>query len=685
MTRQNGGNRAGPAERGVRLGDAPGPRPPLLDVRDLRVEFPGADGATLAPVDGMDFVVGDGERVGLVGESGSGKSLTALAVLGLVDRLGGRLAPQSRIVFQGKELTQAKESDLRRLRGGQVAMIFQDPLTSLNPVHKVGRQILEAIALHQPERRDNDARAWAVELLRQVQLPRPERLIDAYPHELSGGMRQRVMIAMALAGDPALLIADEPTTALDVTVQAEILDLLHDLSERRGLAVLLITHDLGIVAGFTHRVLVMYGGRLAESGPTDDMYSKPLHPYSSALMGSIAPVGRRDLRLTAIPGVPPEPANRPSGCVFHPRCQFAEERCQIDTPSMREISAEPPSTMPDMDAKDSPENMRRVACIRVEELNLSPYGSVTTEPRGGKASASGPTAAMAPLIEVRDLTKQFRIKGERTWRRDVFTAVSGVSFDVHKGEALGIVGESGSGKSTLVRCLLRLIEPTSGSVRYNGDDLLAASSREVRKLRRDLQMVFQDPGSSLDGRMRVRQILAEPLRIHGLWGERGYDEERLRELLDIVRLPSDSLQRYPHQFSGGQRQRISIARALALQPTVLVCDEPVSALDVSVRSSILNLLADLRDEFDLTLIFIAHDLPLVRFLCERVGVMYQGELVELKDNVELFNNPTHPHTRALLAAQPEPNPPREREMRARRRAIRAAGGPELAPATQPKS
>lgn len=628
--------------------------PPLLQVRDLQISFVRRRSSTpIAPVEQVSFDIQAGERVGLVGESGSGKSLTALAVMGLIHRVGGQIGPGTSISLNGEDLLAKSEKELRWIRGGQIAMIFQDPLSSLNPVLKTGRQVMEALELHRPDLDRGEIRGVAVDLLDQVHLPRPDRLMDSYPHELSGGMRQRVMIAIALAGDPALLIADEPTTALDVTIQAEVLDLIYELGEARGLAVLLITHDLSIIAGFTHQVLVMYGGRIVERAETSELYAEPRHPYTGLLMRSIPTLDRTEDRLIAISGAPPEPASRPDGCGFHPRCPFAKDSvCTTDQPPLVEIGFS--SGIP-----------RATACVRIDEIDPAEF---LASPSSGKAKLVA-TVQDDVLVEVEHLTKNFKIKGEGLFSSETVIAVEDVTLELKRGAALGIVGESGSGKSTLVRCLLHLIVPTSGTVRVAGQNLAELSSRQLRRLRPQMQMIFQDPASSLDPRMSIGRTLAEPLQIHGLWGTPGFDERALEDLLDLVQLPRDSLTRFPHEFSGGQRQRIAIARALAVRPSLLVCDEAVSALDVSVRSSILNLLADLRVEFGLSMIFIAHDLALVRFLCDGIGVMHQGRLVELKDTEDLFSNPTHPHTRELLAAQPTPDPIKERERRYLRRQL----------------
>ena len=525
---------------------------PLLEVRDLRITFRRDGRPPVVPVEAASFSIRSGERVALVGESGSGKSLTALAVMGLIPAVGGEVDEASSIMFDDSNLVGMREGELRRIRGGKIGMIFQDPLSTLDPVHTVGYQIIETLRLHRPDIDGGDMRGVAVDLLRQVRLARAERLVDAYPHELSGGMRQRVMIATALAGDPLMLIADEPTTALDVTVQASVLDLLYELGESRGLAVLLITHDLSIVAGFTEQVMVMYGGRIVESAATDQIYQHPKHPYTAALLQSIPTFDRAQTRLVAIPGRPPEPSARPDGCVFHPRCEFVQPICREVRPELVVLG------------RADVDRPHRVGCHLAASLELTMAGPRSTETPSVEHGGS------TPLLEVRGLTKQFRIKAGLV-RKENLMAVNDVSFDVNTGEAFGIVGESGSGKSTLARCMLRLIEPSAGSVRLDGRDLFALEGREMRRARMNMQMIFQDPASSMDPRMNVRRALSEPMKIHGRWGEHGYDKKRLVELIDLVQLPADSLDRYPHEFSGGQRQRIAIARALALGPSRCWC------------------------------------------------------------------------------------------------------------------
>lgn len=627
---------------------------PLISVRDLSVSF-GTGTTRTSPIESVSFDIARGERVALVGESGSGKSLTGLSIMGLIDKVGGETGESSAILLEGEDILMMPSSRLQAVRGQRIGMIFQDPLASLNAVQTIGRQLTDAYRLHNPGLKKRIYRRHAIDLLEQVKLPNPSRIFRAYPHELSGGMRQRAMIAIALVCDPDLLVADEPTTALDVTVQAGVLDLMYDLSSERGMALLLITHDLSVVAGSVDRVIVMYGGRVLETSPTEPLFDRPRHPYTMALMSSIPSPLAVSRRLATIPGSPPEPAQRPVGCLFAPRCAyFLPGLCDSQRPPLKVLS------------NKAEHEQITCACLRLEEI-----GRVDIEANGLDAAGvklgevSGDRNVM---LAVDGVSKTFSAGGLTSRAKDV-QAVRDVSLAVYSGEILGIVGESGSGKTTLARIMGRLIEPTQGRVTLLGQDLLRMNHRQLRRVRRDVQMIFQDPGSSLDPRMTMRRILVEPLRIHGLWGKEGYDDARLQEILRLVHLPLDAMDRYPRQFSGGQQQRIAIARALTLNPTLLICDEPVSALDVSVRASIVNLLAELRDQLGLTIVFVAHDLSLVRFLCNRIGVMYQGELVEFDTTDQIFTNPTHKHTRQLLLSQPEPDPVHERQSRAERRRL----------------
>jgi peptide/nickel transport system ATP-binding protein len=541
----------------------------LLGVSDLRVEFATEDGPVRA-VDGVCFDLAPGEVLAIVGESGSGKSVTAQTILGLTRSPNARI--EGSVQFGGRELIEASDKELQDVRGAEIAMISQDPLTSLNPVYRVGDQIVEAIRAHRGEVGKNEARQRAVALLDSVGIPDAERRVDRYPHEFSGGMRQRTMIAMALALEPEVLIADEPTTALDVTIQAQILELLRQLNRERNLATILITHDFGVVAELADRVLVMHEGKIVERGGLDDVFYSAKDAYTRKLLGAV-------VRLDQAPPL------RPS---------------------------------------------------RVE----------------------------GPLLEVNELVKHFPVKRGLLFDREVdrVRAVDGVSFSVARGETLGLVGESGSGKSTLSRAVLQLLAPTSGSVRFEGEEIAGLSTRQMRPLRADMQMIFQDPYASLNPRKRIGQIVGEPLRLHGRAS--GADlRGQVQGLLDRVGLSPAHYNRYPHEFSGGQRQRVGIARALALQPKLIVADEPVSALDVSIRAQIVELLEDLQEELGLTYVFVAHDIGVVRHVSDRIAVMHEGKIVEQGPADQVCERPSDPYTKALLAAVPVPDP---RATRARR-------------------
>ena len=542
---------------------------PLLSVSGLRVGF-ATEGGLVQAVDDVSFELAPGEVLAIVGESGSGKSVTAQTIVGLTRSPNARI--EGSIRLGGEELIDAGPDQLRRVRGERVAMVFQDPMTSFNPVHRVGAQLTEAIRAHRPAMRGEEARRRAVELLGAVGLPDPELQVDRYPHELSGGMRQRAMIAMALMLEPEVLIADEPTTALDVTIQAQILELLRRLNRERGLATILITHDFGVVAELADRVLVMHEGKIVERGDLDDVFYASKDAYTRKLLGAVVRLDR--------------------------------------APPLRAARQE------------------------------------------------------APLLEVTDLVKHFPVRRGLLFDREVdrVRAVDGVSFSVARGETLGLVGESGSGKTTLSRTVLQLLAPTSGSVRFEGEEIAGLSRRRMRPLRGELQMVFQDPYGSLNPRKRVGQIVGEPLHVQGRAS--GAELRRqVQELLERVGLSPEHHDRYPHEFSGGQRQRIGIARALSLRPKLIVADEPVSALDVSIRAQILDLLSDLQEELGLAYVFVAHDIGVVRHVSDRIAVMHGGKIVEQGPADQVCERPADPYTKTLLAAVPIPDP---RETRARR-------------------
>jgi peptide/nickel transport system ATP-binding protein len=544
------------------------------------------------------------------------------------------------------------DRELSEIRGRRISMIFQDPLSALTPVYTVGDQIAEAILVHNDISRPA-ALARAVELLALTGIPNPSRRAAAFPHEFSGGMRQRAMIAMAMANQPDVIIADEPTTALDVTIQAQILDVLRAAKEATGAAVILITHDLGVVAGFADRVAVMYAGRLVEVGSVEDIFYRPRMPYTIGLLGSIPrlDVGRRQ-RLTPIEGTPPSLLHLPSGCPFRPRCPLRVQQCADVEPALVPIPEHGPGHTAACHRSEDIERQRLTGTdiFPVHEVPLSTEREV-------------PRASRTPVLEVEDLVKHFPLLKGGMLRRRVGTvhAVDGLSFEIRERETLGLVGESGCGKTTAIMEILNLVKPEAGRVMVLGRDTATLTPADRFAIRRDLQVVFQDPLASLDPRLPIGDILSEPLETHGVPApERA---RRVRELLRLVGLQPEHANRYPQAFSGGQRQRIGIARALALEPKVLVLDEPVSALDVSIRAGIINLLEELQATLGLSYLFVAHDLSVVRHIADRVAVMYLGRIAEMGGVDEVFDHPAHPYTQALLSAIPLPDPSKERRRR----------------------
>jgi peptide/nickel transport system ATP-binding protein len=635
---------------------------PLLDVQNLHVRFETSRGTVYA-VDGISYGVERGEIVAIVGESGCGKSVSSLAIMRLLAKNTARI-PHGRILFEGRDLLALSDDAMREVRGRDISMIFQEPMTSLNPVLPIGQQIMEPLFIHLGMSKP-DARTRALELLRLVGITDGERRLAQYPHHLSGGMRQRVMIAIALACNPKLIIADEPTTALDVTIQAQILELMKDLSRRLDIALIVITHNLGVVARYADRVNVMYAARIIEQGTADDVFLRPCHPYTLGLMRSVPRLDMpRGQRLETIEGLPPDLRAPPTGCRFAPRCPYRIAVCEQD-PALREIEAGHCS-----------------ACWRAEEIAagmlVAPSPSAKLAPSSARACEA--TSEAQPLLAVEGLHKFFSVRAGGLLSSSTATvkAVDDVSFEIAAGETLGLVGESGCGKTTIGRTVLKLEEPTGGVIRFAGEDITHRSSGEMRELRRRIQAIFQDPYSSLNPRMTVGQIIGEPLRVYRLVANRKEERERVESLLSQVGLFPYMAERYPHQLSGGQRQRVGIARALSLEPSFIVCDEPVSALDVSIQGQIINLLEDLQARLELSFLFIAHDLAVVRHISDRVAVMYLGRLVEVADRDELYANPAHPYTKALLDAAPIPDPLIERA-----RAPRALKGEIPSPLTPP--
>ena len=621
----------------------------VLEVEDLTVEF-GTAAGTVRVVDGVSFAVDRGQTLGLVGESGCGKSVSSLAVMGLIPRRTGRVGATT-LRLGDHDLTAIGRSELRTLRGPEMAMIFQEPMTSLNPAFTIGNQIAESVRTHQRVGRAAAA-AKAVEMLDRVGIPDPQRRVKDYPHAFSGGMRQRAMIAMALANDPKLLIADEPTTALDVTIQAQILELLRTLQRETGMAIVFVTHDLGVVADICDRVVVMYAGQVVEESPLDPLYASPLHPYSAGLLASMPQTAAPGRPLTVIRGQVPSPHDWPKGCRFAERCDHAEPRC-VEQPVAWTATADV-----------------GVRCVRADALTLegtaelsgpgASNGNHLSSDRVSSDRASSHRSGSDVLVSVAGLAKAFPVRSALLRRElGVVRAVDGVDFEIAAGETLGLVGESGSGKSTVARLVLRLIEPTAGRVLVAGLDVTALAKRPLRDARGEMQMVFQDPYSSLDPRQTVAEAIGESIEVHrGLRG--GARDRRVTELLAHVGIGADALRRYAYEFSGGQRQRIAIARALALDPKLVVLDEPVSSLDVSTQSQVINLLTDLQDRLGLTYLFIAHDLSVVRHISDRIAVMYLGRIVEQGAAEEVYTRPRHPYTEALLSAIPVPDPHAQR-------------------------
>ncbi len=677
-------------------------RDAVLEVENLRTEFRLRAGPVRA-VDGVSFTVQAGDCVGLVGESGCGKSTTGLSIMKLLPNVGHVVGGSINLL--GRDLGPLSEKQMQHVRGNDVAMIFQDPMTSLNPTWTIGRQIAEAYQLHNAVTQ-HEAMVRAREVLELVGLPRPAERLNSYPYQLSGGLRQRVMIAMALVNSPKLLIADEPTTALDVTIQAQILDLIDNLRRDFEMAVILITHDLGVIAARADRVMVMYAGKIAEGSGTEELFGSMRHPYTEALFRSIPRFDQdRSRALFSIPGVPPDLMSPPPGCRFAPRCRNAQARCTQEEPL---LAPEGPGLRPGAGTEHTetpalPHAIRAgehvYACFYPVDTSSSSQFEVEATPLElGLVDADAGVDVAQPislverpagaetvteqevLLRIDDIYKDFPVTAGAVLQRKIGTvkAVSGVSFDVHRGETFGLVGESGCGKTTIGWLVTALHRPTSGEIRFDGQDIARLRGRELRRSRRNLQLMFQDPYASLDPRMRVGPTIKEPLNIQQV-GSRGDRDKRVAELLAEVGLSPNAAGLYPHEFSGGQRQRIGLARALALNPKLIVADEPVSALDVSIQAQILNLMRSLQNSHELTYIVISHDLAVVRYLADTIGVMYLGKLVEIGPATEVYERPAHPYTRGLIDAVPIPDPVLEKQ----RETVPVSG--ELPSALEPPS
>jgi peptide/nickel transport system ATP-binding protein len=691
---------------------------PVLDIQNLSTHIQ-LTSSVVQAVGNVDMHIDAGETLGVVGESGCGKSMTGLSIMGLLPP-GGSIVSGS-VKLDGRELVGLRQEELRQVRGNEVAMIFQDPLTSLDPTKTIGYQVAEPVRLHRGVSK-NQALERAVEVLSLVGLPRPKERLDDYPHQLSGGLRQRVMIAMALANEPKLLIADEPTTALDVTIQAQILSLLRDLKDRLGMAMLLITHDMGVIAGHADRVNVMYAGRVVETADVRELFSDMHHPYTQALLASIPQLDQdANKALHAIPGLPPDLSHPPQGCRFAARCSRATDKCRAEEPSLAgktpehrfscwhpvdgplalavigeagpdavstglvspdaesvaeaarpadraghipEFVADAPlqeaaadGEVPEV-AAEAEEAPQTETIVVASGIQVTADGRLEVTERTVEVAADGD--GILPLLELTHLVKEFPITSGVLQRKvGSVKAVSDVSFSVPAGTTFGLVGESGCGKTTIGKMIVALERPNSGAITMGGLNVSKLRGAELRRKRRDLQLMFQDPQSSLDPRMRVGAIISEPLTVQHLGSKRA-QRERVFELLGEVGLPRNAVERYPHEFSGGQRQRIGLARALTLNPRLIVADEPVSALDVSIRAQVLNLMKRLQASHGLTYVVISHDLAVVKYMAERIGVMYLGKLVELGSGQDIYERAAHPYTAGLIATIPVPKPSLER-------------------------
>lgn len=577
----------------------------LLEVKNLVTEFK-TESESVKAVNNISFTLHKGETIGIVGESGSGKSVTSLSVMKLIPNPPGKISA-GEIIYHSRnagaiDLVKATNKEMRAYRGNEIAMIFQEPMTSLNPVYTCGDQVMEAIILHQKLNK-KDARAKTLELFKKVQLPRPEEILDTYPHQISGGQKQRVMIAMAMSCNPSILIADEPTTALDVTVQKTILDLMLELQRENDMGIMFITHDLGVIAELADKVIVMYKGKIVEQGSVMDIFTNPQHPYTKGLLACRPPLGKR---LHFLPTVN----------------------------NFMEVNADGEI----IEKEQSIENVLKSAVVTEEERKKQHVDLYSRN----------------KILEVKNIKTYFPVNKSMFGKAKSFVkAVDDVSFDVYEGETLGLVGESGCGKTTLGRTILRLIEPTGGIIKFQGQDITNLNDTDLRNLRKDIQIIFQDPYSSLNPRITIGEAILEPMKVHGILKNDAERKEKVMQLLARIGLTENQFYRYPHEFSGGQRQRICIARALALQPKFIICDESVSALDVSIQASVLNLLNELKNEFKFTYIFISHDLSVVKFMSDRMVVMNKGKIEEMGDADEICNNPQTDYTKNLINSIPK--------------------------------
>ena len=619
---------------------------PVISVRDLTVSF-ASEAGTVHAVRGMNFDLYPGKTLGIVGESGSGKSVTSMAIMGLLDK---NASVKGSITYHGEELLNKSDFEMSEIRGKGIAMVFQDPLSALTPVFSIGDQIKEALVTHNPKMTEQQIHDRSIELMNLVGIPDPEGRLKSFPHEFSGGMRQRVMIAMAIANDPDVIIADEPTTALDVTIQAQVLEVLRKAQRETGAAVIFITHDLGVIAGVADDIVVMYAGRPVEKADVDSIFDHPAMPYTMGLLGAVPRSDReRNSRLVPIPGSPMNLVNMPKGCPFAPRCPLATDICHTTEPAMEPVPGRPDQF---------------VACHRTQEIVSKglTFHDVYTVAEAAKSKFAGvPRDERKMVLDVKHMRKTFPLTAGGFLRRKIgeVKAVDDVTLDVREGETVALVGESGSGKSTTLMEIMEFKQPQDGEIEMFGTKLEHKIPREKRReLRSAVQYVFQDPMSSLDPRLPIYDILAEPMKVQHYSKEQ--IRERIGELMRLVELNPDQVDRFPTQFSGGQRQRIAIARALSVNPKLVLLDEPVSALDVSIQAGVINLLEDLQNKLGVAYLFVAHNLSVVRHISSRVAVMYLGRIVESGDTEDVFEHPLHPYTQALISAVPVPDPKAER-------------------------
>lgn len=619
---------------------------PVISVRDLTVSF-ASEAGTVHAVRGMNFDLYPGKTLGIVGESGSGKSVTSMAIMGLLDK---NASVKGSITYHGEELLNKSDLEMSEIRGKGIAMVFQDPLSALTPVFSIGDQIKEALVTHNPKMTEQQIHDRSIELMDLVGIPDPEGRLKSFPHEFSGGMRQRVMIAMAIANDPDVIIADEPTTALDVTIQAQVLEVLRKAQRETGAAVIFITHDLGVIAGVADDIVVMYAGRPVEKADVDSIFDHPAMPYTMGLLGAVPRSDReRNSRLVPIPGSPMNLVNMPKGCPFAPRCPLATDICRTTEPAMEPVPGRPGQF---------------VACHRTKEIvskGLTFHDVYTVAEAAESKFAGIPRDERKMALDVKHMRKTFPLTSGGFLRRKIgeVKAVDDVTLDVREGETVALVGESGSGKSTTLMEIMEFKQPQDGEIEMFGTKLEHKISREKRReLRSSVQYVFQDPMSSLDPRLPIYDILAEPMKVQHYSKEQ--IRERIGELMRLVELNPDQVDRFPTQFSGGQRQRIAIARALSVNPKLVLLDEPVSALDVSIQAGVINLLEDLQNKLGVAYLFVAHNLSVVRHISSRVAVMYLGRIVESGDTEDVFEHPLHPYTQALISAVPVPDPKAER-------------------------